>query len=1566
MLKAAWHFRQKCFWAKLSSLHCQGHSRSYRTSSIARTVFGIDFGTHFARIAVYDHKKNRPFVLPNKIDGGEGWECVVAKDNSSPTSANAQWLVGKKAVEMMKISRKKGVGKLKALLAAQYDNQLLKEWKHEYGDQRVVSSRRDDHQKVSQSVSDELKVRLDDDSNFYRPVELASHIFAALRTAAEEYLLNNESDTSQQRDESVKRVEAYISVPYTWTEKQREALIEAAEIARIHVLKLIPEPLAALANVRRIEYNGLYCFCDFGDKFRVSLVRMYDGKFDIVGYAESDPMRSIVEPEIINYLKYQFKKEKPFEGALILKRPSIKSKLRELAQIVNLDLAVRPQTIVELDNVGIVVSREARQVILYSPMKKLHDVLRKALKSANITGTERKRITHVVLIGANSVYIPATADAIEQFFNMTLSRTVAHPSCALAVGTAIFAAQERGEADAIWKGRDVTRLGHILPNAQSRVTEMTFDELEESLMFGYDSVLPAALTFHNVAQLYKWPRLQPLWNDRGYQPPTGFESISTQFQREYYSPSVMEERKNPIVSLSFGQITDPFSGEREYWARINVRAVADTFKELANANVEPQPEDLFRRGYWVDPYEKFYRINPYSRPLIKTHIVIDIRAPPLFSMAPSLPEVIKDWDDFIDKTGIDEHFQMNRMILSADPITQKFEKEEKIRLLQSLREQLKKPHYRALNRAHDALQFILANFNDSDIIAVSVHSKNGFKLLSNWVRMEKAQVPQILSQLMETHPHGIPDITKTTDYAFSLFTAEDKNARRQFPEHLETRILLLTDCPPKLSEIRRWEFALRKGYIEKGASATLISVAGGLFDDAAIRAVRNLPGGSFVDMRHIHTEAWRKKWDRSGQALFLNALLPRFYNVKVWLDFENYEIERIYGYNYQIPHINNVKDLLEAQSTPVVDAVDGGRPLLSKHPEFFSVTEKRPPDLFFPSLHGTYVHDKEEAFDFDRAELDEFKYKVNYINKYSSQLEEEQCILLLKLRRKPPHRCIERLPYWTWNGKANTTTTDVIVWDGSTMPDTRSTFTFRVEFNDRVGRQLIFTRTCRINEHYNGFEEPGVKRAVLIAKEIEVLRKGLHARYMEELRPLRQQLQQQYSQEPQSQKQPLFSLPEITLDVRYATAPLTPSEEKALQTFYLRDVDAKYYIDSIGRKISHSFVLPLDWSPTLFKFWLWYTKQLREPYDERLWWWVANKVTFASLRENDHDFRLLLSLLLFSLQKRENSAPKQMRALLSAFLLTGVYENLKHMANSLVSTIIRRKKRSTSVLYKLPRTEQYFLERQQKATWKLMEIIAHPAARLFLRLSNFVYWISVYADRIQLPHLRLPFEKQRQIESLEKVDTKSFYLKVRKISGVWVSDEALAKEIPFIYDLLKVSIAEMEQKQQQNMKRFANAELLWFRRQVESIVDLVKEMLDTSEHATVGFGRIDLKEFQEELEDLYKKATIEGSGGWIKEEDQKNMTSDTEWLEPFWIKALLTSLDQIFQENVRQAQQQSQAPPQSQSQQQQQQQQQSSQQNTQTERPEEKTEMPSPTATQTQTQTEAGQHDETTKKDKEK
>jgi hypothetical protein len=86
---------------QVNILKNQRRNRGYHSSCQSRAVFGIDFGTHFARIAVYDKKKNRPFVLPNKIDGGDAWECVIAKDTSSFQSTDVQWIVGKKAIEVV-------------------------------------------------------------------------------------------------------------------------------------------------------------------------------------------------------------------------------------------------------------------------------------------------------------------------------------------------------------------------------------------------------------------------------------------------------------------------------------------------------------------------------------------------------------------------------------------------------------------------------------------------------------------------------------------------------------------------------------------------------------------------------------------------------------------------------------------------------------------------------------------------------------------------------------------------------------------------------------------------------------------------------------------------------------------------------------------------------------------------------------------------------------------------------------------------------------------------------------------------------------------------------------------------------------------------------------------------------------------------------------------------------------------------------------------------------------------------------------------------------------------------
>jgi actin-like ATPase involved in cell morphogenesis len=53
-------------------------------------------------------------------------------------------------------------------------------------------------------------------------------------------------------------MEAYVSVPYTYTPQQREELLHAAEIAGIKIVKLVEEPLAILNGTWRLEQNGQY------------------------------------------------------------------------------------------------------------------------------------------------------------------------------------------------------------------------------------------------------------------------------------------------------------------------------------------------------------------------------------------------------------------------------------------------------------------------------------------------------------------------------------------------------------------------------------------------------------------------------------------------------------------------------------------------------------------------------------------------------------------------------------------------------------------------------------------------------------------------------------------------------------------------------------------------------------------------------------------------------------------------------------------------------------------------------------------------------------------------------------------------------------------------------------------------------------------------------------------------------------------------------------------------------------------------------------------------------------
>jgi molecular chaperone DnaK (HSP70) len=119
-------------------------------------------------------------------------------------------------------------------------------------------------------------------------------------------------------------IEAYLSVPYSFTEQQREEFLHAAEIAGLKIVKLIEEPLAILNSTWRLEQNGQYLLAgaslyelnyyyqiwilmylvtlDFGSNFRASVVRVFEGQFDILAHVEDVAITETVEKALVEYV----------------------------------------------------------------------------------------------------------------------------------------------------------------------------------------------------------------------------------------------------------------------------------------------------------------------------------------------------------------------------------------------------------------------------------------------------------------------------------------------------------------------------------------------------------------------------------------------------------------------------------------------------------------------------------------------------------------------------------------------------------------------------------------------------------------------------------------------------------------------------------------------------------------------------------------------------------------------------------------------------------------------------------------------------------------------------------------------------------------------------------------------------------------------------------------------------------------------------------------------------------------------------------------------------------------
>jgi hypothetical protein len=93
--------------------------------------------------------------------------------------------------------------------------------------------------------------------------------------------------------------------------------------------------------------------------------------------------------------------------------------------------------------------------------------------------------------------------------------------------------------------------------------------------------------------------------------------------------------------------------------------------------------------------------------------------------------------------------------------------------------------------------------------------------------------------------------------------------------------------------------------------------------------------------------------------------------MKVWVDFENYQVNKVYGYDYQVsPYYKD-----EIKKEAVVDPKGRSSYAVIVERDFAQRLEGKTPQLYVKTLFGSYHHDREFVEEVDRANWDEHARK---------------------------------------------------------------------------------------------------------------------------------------------------------------------------------------------------------------------------------------------------------------------------------------------------------------------------------------------------------------------------------------------------------------------------------------------------------------------------------------------------------------------------------------------------------------------------------------------------------------
>lgn len=378
-------------------------------------IVGIDLGTSNSAIAVY---KNRQVEILKVDDGRNTLPSVVSVLDAETT------LVGKQARSRMLVDPNNTVASIKREIGKIGEDG--KPWSKEFPNRPGKE---------------------------YSATDISAEILSKLVTGAQQTSMDVLQGTPRH---------AVICIPANFDDNQKNATIEAAKLARLEVVSLIEEPVAAaIAYALEKEREQTILIYDLGGgTFDVSILKVDStgeglAKFKILGKEGIQKLGGDdFDNEIMKIAAAKFQESSQIDLFDLKKDQEVspkalreaQQKLKDQAEIAKCELSQSQTAFIEIPSLlkdgsgivhdlGIEIDRNQFNEAIHPLLLQSKEAVEKALTSAKLTIED---VTRIILVGG-STRVPLVREMLAEMFGKEPYSDI-DPDTVVAAGAACFAA----------------------------------------------------------------------------------------------------------------------------------------------------------------------------------------------------------------------------------------------------------------------------------------------------------------------------------------------------------------------------------------------------------------------------------------------------------------------------------------------------------------------------------------------------------------------------------------------------------------------------------------------------------------------------------------------------------------------------------------------------------------------------------------------------------------------------------------------------------------------------------------------------------------------------------------------------------------------------------------------------------------------------------------------------------------------------------------------------------------------------------------------------------------------